>query len=182
MEGSDILQTLAEVGIALTGFTGIVVALRGRVGESLSGFASVRFRILLIASLASVGFALQPFFFFHIGLAPDVIWSTCSAIVCLFMVAVSIHDIRAFRTHSNVIPKLDRQTAPLIVMLGSALWFCQIANVLEIRAFGPYLAAPMWFLAFSAFQFCRLLLEPEENEPSPNPRKLPADHSGRGSS
>ncbi len=60
MEGSDILQTLAEVAIALTGFTGIVVALRGRAGESVSGFAFVRFRILLVASLAAVASALLP--------------------------------------------------------------------------------------------------------------------------
>jgi hypothetical protein len=51
---------------------------------------------------------------------------------------------------------------PLILVLGSALWFLQVANIFELHAFGPYLAAPMWFLGFSAFQFGRLLLAAEE--------------------
>jgi hypothetical protein len=162
VEGSEVLQTLAEVAIALTGFTGIVVALHGRAGEPLSGFSLVRFRVLLIASLFAVAFSLLPFFFHHLGLSPPVTWSVCSGLVCCLMVAIAIHDIRAVRTYKDVMPRLDRQVMPLILVLGSALWFLQVANIFELHAFGPYLAAPMWFLGFSAFQFGRLLLAAEE--------------------
>ena len=165
MEGSDILQTLAEVAVALTGFTGIVVALRGRADAALSGFALVRFRILLIASLAAVAFALLPFLFHYNRLAPATTWSTCSALVLIFLVPITVHDIRAIRAHSETMPKLDRQAVPLFALIGSALWLAQAANIFVIHAFGPYLAAPMWFLAFSAFQFCRLLLSAEESNP-----------------
>jgi hypothetical protein len=162
MEGSDILQTLAEVAIALTGFTGIVVALRGRAGESLSGFAFVRFRILLVASLAAVAFALLPFLLHHAGLPSNALWSTCSGVVAVFMVPIAVHDIRANREYADVMPAIDRQIVPLLGLLGSALALAQIANVFVLHAFAPYLAAPMWFVGFSAFQFCRLLLSAEE--------------------
>ena len=110
MEGSDILQTLAEVAIALAGFTGIFVALRDRSGQPLSGYALVRFRIMLMASLAAVAFALLPFLFFHNGISPSATWSICSAVVLLFMVPITVHDIRAglhrdvhdFRWHHRV--------------------------------------------------------------------------------
>jgi hypothetical protein len=163
VEGSDVLQTLAEVAIALTGFTGIVMAFRGRTDESLPGYTLVRFRILLMASLAATGFALLPFFFHYIRLAPAVTWSICSAVVSIFMIAIAVHDIRAHRTYSDTMPKFDRQAGPLFALVGSALWVAQISNVVALHSFGPYLAAPMWFLGFSAFQFCRLLLVAEES-------------------
>jgi hypothetical protein len=159
VEGSDILQTLAELAIALTGFTGIVVAFRGRTDAPLSGYARVRFRILLVASLASTAFALLPFFFHHLRFAPDVTWSICSSVVFLFMIALAVHDIRVARVYSDTMPKLDRQALPLLLLLGTALWLAQIANVLILHAFAPYLAAPMWFVGFAAFQFSQLVLD-----------------------
>jgi hypothetical protein len=164
VEGSDILQTLAEVAIALTGFTGIVAALRSRTDKSLTGYVLVRFRILLVASLAAVTFALLPFLFHHLGASPSVTWSACSAAVAAIMVPIAIHDTRAFRTYSDVMPKLDRRVAPLVAFVGSALLIFQVANVFVLHAFGPYLVMPMWFLGFSGFQFCRLLLAVEHGE------------------
>ena len=158
MEGSDILQTIAEVAIALTGFTGIVFALSGRTAESISGVALIRFRILLIASLVALALALLPFFVHYVGASPGVTWSVCSAVVLAIMVPVVIHDHRAFRTYSNEIPEFDRRIAPLVVLLGSALWVVQVANVFILHDFAPYLAAALWFLGFSALQFTRLLL------------------------
>ena len=53
MEGSNILQTLAEVAVTLTGFSGIVVALGGRSGEVFTEFTENRFGSLLAGSLAA---------------------------------------------------------------------------------------------------------------------------------
>ena len=118
----------------------------------------VRFRILLFASLAAVTFALLPFLCHYLGASPSATWSTCSAAVAAVMVPIAIHDIRAFRTYSDLMPELDRRLSPLLALVGLALWTSQVANVFILHAFGPYLVAPMWFLGFSAFQFSRLLL------------------------
>lgn len=89
MEGSDILQTIAEVSIALTGFTGIVVALGRRADDSISGFALIRFRILLVASLLALALALLPFFGHYLRVRPELTWSACSAVVAIVFSALS---------------------------------------------------------------------------------------------
>ncbi len=124
----------------------------------------MRFRILLIASLAAVAFALLPFLCHHLGAPPSATWSICSAAVASIMVPIVIHDTRAFRTYSDVMPELDRRILPLVGVVGSVLWVTQVLNVLVLHAFGPYLVAPMWFLGFSAFQFSQMLLGIEQSE------------------
>jgi hypothetical protein len=163
VEGSDILQTIAEIAIALTGFTGIVVALGGRTRDGFSGFVMVRFRILLVASLAALAFALLPILLHHLAVPAAVVWSLSSAVVAAFMVPIVILDVRSFRQFSNEIPPFERRAAPVIAILGSALWVAQVANATFLHAFGPFLAAPLWFLGFSAFSFSRLLLTSQEN-------------------
>lgn len=162
MEGSDILQTVAEIAIALTGFTGIVVALGERSGGGFAGFAMVRFRILLAASLAALAFALLPFLLYHLGVSARATWSICSASVAAFMVPIVAHDVRSFRTFADEIPSFERRAGPIIALLGLVLWIAQVANAVALHAFGPYLAAPFWFLGFSALSFVRMLLSSQQ--------------------
>lgn len=68
------------------------------------------------------------------------------------------------RKHWGEMPDLDRRTAPVVALLGCSLWAAQLANVFFLHDFATYLAAPLWFLGFSAFQFTRLLLTPGEPE------------------
>jgi len=162
MEGSDVLQTIAEVAIALTGFTGIVAALRGQTVESLSSFILFRFRVLLIASLVALGLALLPFLFHYLGASPPVTWSVCSAVVAVVMVPLTIHDARAYRAYSDEMPKFEQRTGPVMGLLWLALWVAQVSNIFFLHRFGLYLAAPMWFLGISALQFTRFLLAPSK--------------------
>ena len=157
MEGSDILQTTAEVAIALTGFTGIVVALGGRGGPLLSGFALVRFKILLVASLAALASSLLPIFWHHLGTSASTTWAISSSIAAAFLVPIAISDAHSLRIYSAEIPAFERRAAPLIGVLGIALFVSQIVNALFMQSFGPYLAVPLWFVGFSAFSFSRLL-------------------------
>jgi hypothetical protein len=159
VEGSDILQTLAEVSIALTGFSGIVMALHDRAESQLSALGSVRFRILLAGSLAALLLSLLPFLLYHLDVAAPRIWSTGSVVVVIYMVPIIVWDARTFSRHATELPALERRAGPLIGLLGLSLWLSQLANVFHFRDFGIYLAAPMWFLAFSAFSFVRLLFE-----------------------
>jgi len=158
VEGSEILQTIAEVAIGLTGFTGIFVALGEHGGEALTGFGKARFRILLAGSLAALIFALLPFLLHYNAVPPRTIWSSCSALVALYMIPIVIWDARVFREHSNEMPAFERRSAPLIAILGAALWLSQISNALLLHEFGPYLVAPMWFLVFSGLAFVRMIL------------------------
>jgi len=163
VEGSDILQTTAEVAIALTGFTGIVVALGVRGAPSLSGFALVRFKILLVASLAALAFSLLPIFWHYLGAPPSMTWVISSSIAAAFLVPIAVSDARSFRIYSAEIPEFERRAAPIIGVLGIALFVSQLANALVMQSFGPYLAVPLWFVGFSAFSFSRLLFTLQAN-------------------
>lgn len=177
MEGSDVLQTIAEVAIALTGFTGIVVALGGRAGAPGSGFALVRFRILLAASLAALAFSLMPFFWYNLDISPKTSWTICSALAATFMVPIAVSDVRAFRSHSGEIPAFERRAAPVILLLGASLWVAQLANVFFLQAFGPFLAVPLWFVGFSALSFARLLFTLQSGDPKQAGRSPPKKRS-----
>lgn len=157
MEGSDVLQTTAEVAIALTGFTGIVVTLGGREGPAFSGFALVRFKILLVASLAALAFSLLPIFWHHLGASESATWAISSSLAAVFLVPIAISDVRSLRTHADEIPSFERRAAPVIGVLGVALFVAQVANALLWQSFGVYLAVPLWFVGFSALSFSRLL-------------------------
>ena len=65
MQGSDVLTVIAEIGVALAGFSGIVVALRQRSAESWSLPEVMRLRFMLYGSTLTFLFALSPFVFHH---------------------------------------------------------------------------------------------------------------------
>lgn len=63
MSDSDILQTLAEVGVALAGFTGVVFVLGRRAVGEWSPVERLWFHILLSSSVQVVFFAILPLVF-----------------------------------------------------------------------------------------------------------------------
>ncbi len=60
MSESDILQTFAEVGVAMAGFTGVVFVLGNRATGEWSRVEKLWFHILLSSSAHVVAFALLP--------------------------------------------------------------------------------------------------------------------------
>ena len=95
VQGSDVLTVIAEIGVALAGFSGIVVALRQRSVESWSILEVLRLRLMLYASVSALLFALLPFAPHHLGASPAVIWSASSlALAVLFVFALSLPSAR----------------------------------------------------------------------------------------
>ena len=66
MNGADILTTVAQLGAAVTGFSGIAIAFNRHPGR-LGDFEAFRVSLLFANSLAAVFLALIPFPFFHFG-------------------------------------------------------------------------------------------------------------------
>src|SRR5437762_13493078 len=66
MNGAEILTTIAQLGVAVTGFSGIAIAFNRRPG-GLGGFEAFRVSILFANSLAAVFLSLIPFAFFYLG-------------------------------------------------------------------------------------------------------------------
>ena len=78
MNEADILQTFAEVGIALTGFTGIVVALARRSRGDWTPVELGQLHDLLWTSLVVVFFSFLPLVLVR-ALTPEATWRLASA-------------------------------------------------------------------------------------------------------
>jgi hypothetical protein len=93
---TDALQVLAEFGIALGGFTSIVVVFGRRGGE----FHPVdRFRVFaaLILSLGGAFLALVPVGFELLGYSSEVIWRASSVILVLALALFILNILRSLR-------------------------------------------------------------------------------------
>lgn len=70
----DTLHTIAEVGIAITGFAGIVVAIRSGSGRWAEPSFTDPLGVLFVASLGTVFFCFVPEWLNSAIAAPDTVW------------------------------------------------------------------------------------------------------------
>ena len=83
VQGSEALSTIAEVGLGLAGFTGILVAL-GQSPEASSRPGVLRLLLLLVSSLGAVFLALLPFALQESGVSSGACWRLSSALLAVF--------------------------------------------------------------------------------------------------
>lgn len=83
MQGREALSTIAEVGLGLAGFTGILAAL-GRSSATFSRPEVLRLLLLLVSSLGAVFLALFPFALHESGVSGAACWRLSSAVLAAF--------------------------------------------------------------------------------------------------
>ncbi len=157
----DITETLvgiAEIAVALAGFTGVVVVFGSRSHGSWHPGDRLRLGFLLEASLTAGGFALLTLVLLAVfPQSASTAWMTASALWALFMLwslYSSRHRIRDdLQKHTDI----DRFSNRFVFVVFSALIVAQIANVLVWQQFAPLLAALCLNLAGDAMQFFRLI-------------------------
>ena len=151
LEASDLLQTFAEVGIGLAGFTGIVAALQSRSGEVGSELA-----YLIGYSIGSVLFALLPLLLM-LALPSSASWRIASALLFTAgAVAFVPYWLPGSRLRPEVVPRRDLVGAVVMALLLVALG-AVVAGVVEQQAPFTYAAAVFFSLAMSFAAFVRIL-------------------------
>lgn len=155
---SGILIAFAETGVALAGFSGVVVAFGSRsVGKWHYG-DRLRLNFLLESSLTAGAFALLTLLLRSMIAAPDSIpWVTVSALWALFM-PYSLYTSH-LRVAENRIRHGDVDTVSnrIVFTVFVVLILVQVANVFVWQHVTPVLAAIGFNLAASAMQFARLI-------------------------
>ena len=156
MQAEEVLTVLAEISIALAGFTGIVVAFRQR---GLGGFQPhelVRLRFMLGTACLLLFFALFPFLLHYMAFASDSTWALSSAALAVGLVGLAL--IGYFQTRD---PVLSRSKWTYSYTVGSVVFAAiALANGLALWGSatpGLYLAALGWLLFFSVSLFVRLV-------------------------
>ncbi len=160
MQGSGVLTVIAEIGVALAGFSGIVVALRQRTVESWSPAEIFRLRLMLYASVSTFLFALLPFIPYHLGASPSLTWSVSSLVLAvLFGSALILPATRTPPSRTGLsfrwwVFYSSGTVIAISVLLANA------GGLLGGPSFGLYLVGLAWLLLYATTLFVRLVLAP----------------------
>jgi len=148
METTDIITTLAEIAIALVGFSAIVVVLNPRPIRDWAESDQFNFRILVQLSAIVVVFCILPFGT-HILLDDDQAWKSALLIYGIVHVIDLLSFIIRFAKH---VPRANR----ILPFLGMIV---AVSQIIVAMLAGPklveltYLVALVWhlFVAFISF-------------------------------
>ncbi len=161
MEGQSALEIVAEVSVALAGFTGVVAAFGSRGGRGWTALDVLRFKMMLGTSLGALLFSLLPMALHHLGLTESTTWATSSALLLLFLVGNAVRDVRFSRTpevrDDPAFSPLLGQIVGAIMIATTVLLTLNLIGVGYEREFGPYLAGLLALLVASTIMFVRLL-------------------------
>lgn len=159
MPQAELLLTIAQIGMALAGFAGLVTLLGRTAPEDRPRLDEIRFRSMVELSLALSAFALLPFVPDQLGAAPEASWRIASALYAAGAAVFLAHGVRRNRRTTGVVLVAGGVTAALIATCGL------VALGLALDAFGAfsgaesgvYVAALFVHFLATAFFFLRLL-------------------------
>jgi hypothetical protein len=167
MEGGDALALIAEIGIAIAGFAGVIATLRapgGRVGAYLA----MRIAILFVFSASAVLLALLPFAFQFADLASATIWALSSSAM---LVIIGTAQFVLFRISRTALPSAPEDRAPgvgLVITYSAAILagvhVLQLANAAFLRQLWPFYVGLLIITTFSLFMFAYTLFAPSRVE------------------
>lgn len=153
------LIVIAEIAIALAGFSGIVIVLRRDV-DQISSLAYFRQWRLLETSLATVLFALIPFALHYLGIDEFELWREASGGLCTYVVCAQFYMFVGWWEQWKYAAISWWFNAPVLLVQFTVVVMLAL-NAIAVGLdgeFGPYFAALVWYLTLSALYFARLLL------------------------
>ncbi len=158
MDPQDALTTVAEIAIAIAGFSGIAAVLgRRRVGEWAPADV-FRLRLLLRISFAVVLFCFLPIVLSSASVAPKLTWAVSSGAWLAYFCTDLAFGIRSARRMANLADEpIERRYAALMGSLAVGIITIHALNVTLIREVWPYLAGLVATLMVPFTQFIRLL-------------------------
>jgi len=153
----ELLIGLAEIAIALAGFTGVVVAFGSRSEGSWHPGDRLRLVFLLEASLTAAGFSLLALLAHAAIDDPQRGWALMSGLWAAYMTWSLWASHTRIQDNSDAHGDIDKIANRLIGTLFGALVVVQVVNAAWWQVFPPFLAAVMLNLAGAAMQFARLI-------------------------
>ena len=151
----DTLHTIAEVGIAITGFAGIVAAIQRGANRAAQPAVADPLGILLGTSLGTVFFCFVPEWLNSAIAAPDVVWRVSLAAYGTYRLAYIALILNAQRGGAVAISVSWRRFT-----VGVALGVLQLvaaAGFLSEFQYFLYLSGLLWGLMVALINFPTLL-------------------------
>lgn len=161
-----VLQTTAEVGIGLAGFSGLLVALRKSSGP-LSGVQKYRMRILFALSFGALFLSLMPEMLLNLEVNENNLWAYCSLAMVVYSAGFLYWWIASSRRIARMYPEIFHWRAFSAMATGHVinliLQSVVIFSLTDSRRAGLFLVGLTWYLAHASQQFIRMLfIQPDE--------------------
>ena len=157
MESEGILSALAEVGIAIAGFSGIVVALQHRSG----GWPEIdkfRFNLLLQVSLVGVFSSLIPILLHLVNPGRTFVWAWSSGLWLAYALPMIVYRVpRAITTLRSVAEPWSRSARAYMFTSLTLQILLQTTNLVWLREPWPHVLTVLLSLFFASLLFVRLL-------------------------
>jgi hypothetical protein len=157
---SDLLTTLAQLGVALAGFSGIVVVLGARASGDWSARERQLLSVLLATSGAVILWSLLPLLLSASQLTDRRVWLLSSGSWAIGQVGILVFRARQLARDPSAFAQ-DRGLAITAFCGGVAALGVQLVNSFSWGIAWPHLAAVTWHLALSFLVFVRLLQPPQ---------------------
>ena len=142
MEHHDLLQTIAEVGVALAGFAGVISIFRGRLPEREHLIHIHSARNIIELSLGVVLFSFAPPIVQGLGASPILAWRISSGLAALALLLSSLFIIRRLQHLARAVASESFLTfEPGLSIPGSIIAAITLV-LLSANAFGLFERAP----------------------------------------
>jgi hypothetical protein len=167
MEGADALGLIAEVGIAIAGFAGVIATLRAPGGK-MGSYEAMRIGTLLGESATVVLLALLPFALHFAGLSVRAIWVVSSSAMAVLVMTAFLVMLRVGMT---VVPvrEEDRTSGSKFVFVSviaatTGIVALQLGNLTSLQQLWPFYVGLLALITRSLFGFAYILFAPSKGE------------------
>lgn len=160
MATPDSLQTIAEVGIGLAGFSGLIVALR-RTSGPLDEIQKFRMSLLFVLAFGAIFLSFLPDLLTSLNVPEQRTWLDASASLFAYSLVLLWWWFGGSRRHAKVVPEIFNWYAFTLMSVGHVivvvLQFAVMLGLFETRAPGIFMLGLTWYLIHAAQQFVRML-------------------------
>ena len=160
LQAAQVLTVIAEISIALVGFSGIVVSFRQRGIEAWPPHELIRLRFMLAVACVTLLFSLLPFVPHHLGAQTSATWVLSSAVFSAGLFGVALVSYFGTKAYLNRLSRPWFFTYLAGSIAAGVGLLCNGLGVLGTTFPGVYLAGLGWLLFFSTTLFIRLVLSP----------------------
>ena len=164
MIDSNVLLALAQISVALAGFSGIIVALRQRSLEHWPKHELVRFRYMLELAVYSIGFDLFPLLLDSLKFSQSEVWKITSMCLAIWLI---LRIIQTAQIKKNIRDRLNLNWFYVYQVGSGIMILVLVINAAELSPLdkkGLYYCGLGWLLFFSLSLFVRLSFAPISRE------------------
>jgi hypothetical protein len=155
MPVTEFLTTLAQLGVAVAGYSGVVLALgRPATGELID---RALLGAILLASAGIVLWSLIPLLLITAEVASRTVWVISSAGWTIQQVGTLSFRVYEFRRYPAGMRAANSAFTISMFVGGFGALALQIANVVWLATAWPHLAALVWWLVFTFMTFLGLM-------------------------